>query len=203
MSTEFRVERDTMGETRVPAEALYGAQTARAIENFPIGGPRFPRAFLRALGTIKSAAARINAEMGFLDPTLAGRIERAAWEVAEGRYDGEFPLDIFQTGSGTSTNMNANEVIGRLAGAHPNDHVNRGQSSNDVIPSAMHVSAAKRRPASCCRPWKRCKHPWSERQPSFTASSRSAAPICKTRRPCAWARNSAATRGRWRRRVSA
>jgi fumarate hydratase class II len=132
-----------MGEMPVPADALYGAETARAIENFPLGGRRFPRAFLGALGTIKSAAARVNGEMGQLDAALAHRIESAAREVAEGRYDGEFPIDIFQTGSGTSTNMNANEVIGRLAGAHPNDHVNRGQSSNDVIPSAMHVAAAQ------------------------------------------------------------
>jgi fumarate hydratase class II len=143
MSTEFRVERDTMGEMRVPAPALYGAQTARAIENFPISGRRFPRAFLRALGIVKSAAAKVNGELGHLDRALAGRIEAAANGVAEGRYDSEFPIDIFQTGSGTSTNMNANEVIGHLAGAHPNDHVNRGQSSNDVIPSAMHIAAAE------------------------------------------------------------
>jgi fumarate hydratase class II len=143
MNTKFRVERDTMGEMPVPADSLYGAETARAIENFPLGGRRFPRAFLGALGTIKSAAARVNGEMGQLDAALAYRIESAAQEVAEGRYDGEFPIDIFQTGSGTSTNMNANEVIGRLAGAHPNDHVNRGQSSNDVIPSAIHVAAAQ------------------------------------------------------------
>src|SRR5213082_1459814 len=118
---DYRVERDTMGEMRVPAKALYGAQTARAIENFPISGRRFPRSFIRALGLIKRAAA----------------------EVDDGRHDDQFVLDIFQTGSGTSTNMNANEVIGRLAGAHPNDDVNRGQSSNDVIPSAMHIAAAE------------------------------------------------------------
>ena len=143
MSTEFRVERDTMGEMRVPAPALYGAQTARAIENFPISGRRFPRGFLRALGIIKSAAAKVNGETGQLERALAERIEAAANGVAEGRYDAEFPVDIFQTGSGTSTNMNANEVIGHLAGAHPNDQVNRGQSSNDVIPSAMHIAAAE------------------------------------------------------------
>jgi fumarate hydratase class II len=139
---EYRIERDTMGEMRVPADALYGAQTQRAIENFPISGLRFPRAFLRALGLIKSAAAKVNAELGELPPDLAGAIERAAESVAEGAHDDQFPIDIFQTGSGTSTNMNANEVIGHLAGAHPNDHVNRGQSSNDVIPTAIHVSAA-------------------------------------------------------------
>src|SRR5947209_8980030 len=131
---DYRVERDTMGEMRVPAEALYGAQTARAIENFPISGRRFPRAFIRALGLIKSAAARVNGRP---------EIERAAEAVAEGWHDSEFPVDIFQTGSGTSTNMNANEVIGRLASAHPNDDVNRGQSSNDSIPTAMHIAAAE------------------------------------------------------------
>jgi len=143
MDTEYRVERDTMGEMRVPKDALYGPQTARAVENFPIGGRPMPRAFLRALGTIKAAAAKVNSEMGLMESELAARIEAAANGVAEGRYDGEFPVDVYQTGSGTSTNMNANEVIGRLAGAHPNDEVNRGQSSNDVIPSAMHVAAAE------------------------------------------------------------
>ena len=131
-----------MGEVRVPGNALYGAQTQRAIENFPISGLRFPRAFLRALGLIKSASAKVNGELGQLPADLAGAIQRAAEAVAEGAHDDQFPIDIFQTGSGTSTNMNANEVIGHLAGAHPNDHVNRGQSSNDVIPTAIHVSAA-------------------------------------------------------------
>ncbi len=123
-----------MGEMRVPAEALYGAQTARAIENFRISGKRFPRSFIRALGLIKSAAAKVNG---------LPKIEAAAEEVMAGRHDDQFAVDIFQTGSGTSTNMNANEVIGRLAGAHPNDDVNRGQSSNDVIPTAMHIAAAE------------------------------------------------------------
>jgi fumarate hydratase, class II len=123
-----------MGEMRVPVDALYGAQTARAIENFPISGKRFPRSFIRALGLVKSAAAKVNGRPD---------IEAAADEVAEGRHDAQFPVDIFQTGSGTSTNMNANEVIGRLGGAHPNDDVNRGQSSNDVIPTAMHIAAAE------------------------------------------------------------
>jgi len=123
-----------MGEMSVPADALYGAQTARAIENFPISGLRFPRSFIRALGLIKSAAAKVNGRP---------EIEAAAEQVVEGRHDGQFAVDIFQTGSGTSTNMNANEVIGRLAGAHPNDDVNRGQSSNDVIPTAMHLAAAE------------------------------------------------------------
>ncbi len=130
-----------MGEVRVPAEALYGAQTQRAVENFPISGLRFPRSFIRALGLIKSAAARVNGRLGELPSDLATEIEKAAEDVAKGQYDDQFVVDIFQTGSGTSTNMNANEVIGRLAHAHPNDHVNRGQSSNDVIPSAIHIAA--------------------------------------------------------------
>ncbi|HET8550791.1 MAG TPA: lyase family protein, partial [Bryobacteraceae bacterium] len=138
---DFRIERDTMGEMRVPANALYGPQTQRAVENFPISSLRLPRAFIRALGLIKAAAARTNAELGYIEPELAGKIEQAANAIAEGRHDDQFVIDVFQTGSGTSTNMNANEVIGRLAGAHPNDHVNQGQSSNDVIPTAIHVAA--------------------------------------------------------------
>jgi fumarate hydratase class II len=134
MSDPFRIERDTMGEMRVPADALYGAQTARAVENFPISGRGLPRSFIRALGLIKSAAAKVNG---------LPAIERAAEEVVEGRHDAQFVVDVFQTGSGTSTNMNANEVIAHLAGAHPNDDVNRGQSSNDAIPTAMHVAAAE------------------------------------------------------------
>ena len=143
MAERYRTEHDTMGEMRVPADALYGAQTARAVENFPISGQRFPRSFLRALGLIKSAAAKVNGRMGELEPEKAAAIEQAAEAVAAGAYDDQFVVDIFQTGSGTSTNMNANEVIGRLAGAHPNDEVNRGMSSNDAIPSAMHIAAAE------------------------------------------------------------
>jgi len=123
-----------MGEMRVPDTALYGAQTARAIENFPISGLRFPRSFIRALGLIKAAAARFH---------KLPAIEKAAEEVVEGLHDDQFVVDIFQTGSGTSTNMNANEVIAHLSGAHPNDDVNRGMSSNDAIPSAMHIAAAE------------------------------------------------------------
>lgn len=143
MSGQYRIERDTMGEMRVPSGALWGAQTARAVENFPISGMRFQRPFVRALGLIKSAAAKVNGARGHIPLELARAISEAADAVAEGRHDGEFVVDIFQTGSGTSTNMNANEVIARLSGAHPNDHVNRGQSSNDVIPTAMHVAAAE------------------------------------------------------------
>jgi len=145
----MRTVRDSMGEMRVPKDALYGASTARAVENFPISGITFSRHFLRALGLVKASAASVNAGLGLLDRELASAIESAALEVAEGALDGEFPLDIFQTGSGTSTNTNANEVIAARAAAnapgdltpHPNDHVNMGQSSNDVIPTAIHVSA--------------------------------------------------------------
>ncbi len=143
-----RIEKDSLGEVRVPAHALYGAQTQRAIENFPISGIRFGRSFIAALAIIKGAAARVNAELGLLDVALAAAIEAAASEVSEGRHDEQFPLDIFQTGSGTSTNMNANEVIAaraqQIAGegrVHPNDHVNLCQSSNDVIPAAIHLAA--------------------------------------------------------------
>jgi len=149
-----RVEHDSLGPVEVPADALYGAQTQRAVENFPISDRRFSRPFIAALGLIKSAMARANAENGRLDAAVAEAIRRAADEVREGRWDDQFVVDVFQTGSGTSTNMNANEVIatrateiltGGRAGPpriHPNDHVNRGQSSNDVIPTAIHVAAA-------------------------------------------------------------
>ena len=141
----FRTERDSMGELKVPADALYGAQTQRAIDNFPISGLTMPREFIRALGLIKSAAAQANADLGHLRKAPARAIRKAAERVARGEFDAHFPIDVFQTGSGTSTNMNANEVIAHLcanAGAtvHPNDDVNNGQSSNDVIPTAIHVS---------------------------------------------------------------
>ncbi|WP_240466313.1 lyase family protein, partial [Arhodomonas sp. KWT] len=145
---DFRVERDSMGELNVPADALYGAQTQRAVQNFPISGLTLPRTFIRALGLIKAAAAQTNADLGLLERDVAHAIVAAAGEVAAGEHDRHFPVDVFQTGSGTSTNMNANEVIARLATealgdtVHPNDHVNMGQSSNDVIPTAIHVSAA-------------------------------------------------------------
>ena len=138
----FRIERDSMGEVRVPEGALYGAQTQRAVENFPARQHRFAASFLRALGLIKGCAARANGELGALTPELAEKIAAAADEIAAGRYEEQFVVSVFQTGSGTSTNMNVNEVLGRLAGAHPNDHVNRSQSSNDVFPSAVHVAAA-------------------------------------------------------------
>jgi fumarate hydratase class II len=150
--SELRIERDSMGEMRVPRDAYYGAQTQRAVENFPISDMRLPRAFVRALGIIKLCAARVNAELGLLDAKLVGAIDTAAREVVDGKLDEQFVVDVFQTGSGTSTNMNANEVIagranellggprGGKSPVHPNDHVNRGQSSNDVIPSAIHIS---------------------------------------------------------------
>ncbi len=150
MGEGFRRERDALGEVWVPAAALYGAQTQRAVENFPISGQRFPRRFLRALGLVKEAAARTNEELGLLDSERAGAIAQAAREVAEGKWDDQFVVDVYQTGSGTSTNMNANEVIARRAAQilgwepsriHPNDHVNFGQSSNDVIPTALHLAA--------------------------------------------------------------
>jgi fumarate hydratase, class II len=130
-----------MGEVQVPEEALYGAQTQRAVENFPVSTLRLQRPFIKALGLIKSYAAAVNAKLGALDPPIAARIMGAARRVAEGDYDRQFVVDVFQTGSGTSTNMNANEIIAHLAQAHPNDHVNLGQSSNDVFPSAMHIAA--------------------------------------------------------------
>src|SRR5438874_4152846 len=145
-----RIERDSMGDVEVPADALYGASTQRAVLNFPISGQRFPRRFLRAMALIKQAAAETNAELGLLDPAKADAIAAAAREVAEGGLDDQFPIDIYQTGSGTSTNTNFNEVIAHLAterldgGAtvHPNDDVNRCQSSNDVVPTAMQLAAA-------------------------------------------------------------
>src|SRR6201993_2413639 len=150
-----RTEKDSMGEMTLPASALHGASTHRAVLNFPVSGYRFSRPFVRALGLIKWAAAQANADLGLLDNHRSALIVKAAKEVVEGKLDDHFPLDIFQTGSGTSTNTNANEVIAnrcaQIAGkpigsrehVHPNDHVNMGQSSNDVIPSAIHISAAE------------------------------------------------------------
>ena len=150
-----RIEKDSMGEMSVPESALYGASTQRAVLNFPVSGWRFSRPFIRALGLLKWAAAQANHDLGLLDADRSALIVQAAEEVVEGKLDEHFPLDIFQTGSGTSTNTNANEVISnrccQLAGkpigarepVHPNDHVNMGQSSNDVIPSAIHISAAE------------------------------------------------------------
>ncbi|MDR1440778.1 MAG: class II fumarate hydratase [Bifidobacteriaceae bacterium] len=147
--TDYRTEHDTMGEVLVPASALYGAQTARAIQNFPISGQRLEPAQIHALARVKKAAARANAELGVLDQARAEAIEWAATQVIAGKHDDQFPVDVYQTGSGTSSNMNINEVLARLASqhlgvpVHPNDHVNASQSSNDVFPTAVHVAATE------------------------------------------------------------
>jgi len=148
--SEYRSERDSLGEVQIPAKAYWGAQTQRAVDNFPISGLPLPGSFIRALGLIKAAAAAVNRDLGLLEPDLAEAIIQAAQAIAAGQYQDHFPVDVFQTGSGTSSNMNANEVIAHLASqtagrvVHPNDHVNKGQSSNDVIPTAIHLSAALR-----------------------------------------------------------
>ncbi|MHB8771963.1 MAG: class II fumarate hydratase [Syntrophales bacterium] len=148
MSDDYRSEQDSMGEVKVPADALYGAQTQRAVENFPVSGIAMPAALIRAVALIKQCAARVNGELGLLDGQIGRAIAAAAGEIVAGRYREQFPLDVFQTGSGTSTNMNVNEVIATLASRRAgrpvsaNDHVNMGQSSNDTIPTAIHVSAA-------------------------------------------------------------
>lgn len=151
--TGYRIETDSLGEVKVPASAYYGAQTQRAVENFPISGTRMPREFVSAMGIIKCAAAEANMSLGLLDQKIGKAIVRAATEVVDGKFDHEFVVDVYQTGSGTSINMNANEIISNRAiellggtigskiPVHPNDHVNKGQSSNDVIPSAIHISA--------------------------------------------------------------
>jgi len=147
MADGYRIEKDSLGEMQVPEDALYGAQTQRAVENFPISGQRFGRRFIEALGIIKKSAAMTNAEMGAVDQAIADAIIAAASEVMDGKWDDQFVLDVYQTGSGTSTNMNTNEVVSHRAteilgaNVHPNDHVNFGQSSNDVIPTAIYVAA--------------------------------------------------------------
>jgi len=146
---DFRIEHDSMGDVRVPRDALWRAQTQRAVENFPISGLPIDRALIGALASVKGAAASVNAELGVLEADVATAIHDAAAEVAGGDHDGQFPIDVFQTGSGTSSNMNANEVIATLATrslgreVHPNDHVNASQSSNDVFPTAIHVAATR------------------------------------------------------------
>ncbi|GAB2742464.1 class II fumarate hydratase [Kitasatospora kifunensis] len=145
--TEYRIEHDSMGEVKVPARAKWQAQTQRAVENFPVSGQRLGRAHIAALARIKAAAAKVNAELGIIQAPVAEAIQQAAAEVAEGRWDEQFPIDVFQTGSGTSSNMNTNEVLATLAGeylgspVHPNDQVNASQSSNDVFPSSIHIAA--------------------------------------------------------------
>ena len=145
--SQWRTEHDSMGEVQVPADALWGAQTQRAVENFPVSGLRVEPGLVRALATIKGAAARVNGRLGVVPPDIVEAIAQAAAEVAAGEHADQFPVDVFQTGSGTSTNMNVNEVLATLAGrtlgrpVHPNDQVNASQSSNDVFPSAMHLAA--------------------------------------------------------------
>src|SRR5436309_8463050 len=154
--SEFRIEKDSMGEVKVPAKAYYGAQTQRAVENFPISGQPLPARLIRALGLVKLAAAIANRDLGKLKPEIAEPIIQAAREVAAGKLDGQFPVDVYQTGSGTSSNMNANEVISNRAieliggnrfdkkkPIHPNDHVNMGQSTNDMFPTAIHVAVGQ------------------------------------------------------------
>ena len=150
---KFREEKDSMGAVKVPADAYYGSQTQRAVDNFPISDLKFQAAFIHALALVKQGAAQVNQKLDLLDPELADAISRACREVMEGKHDSQFVVDIFQTGSGTSTNMNMNEVVASRANeiltgqkggkspVHPNDHVNLGQSSNDVIPSVIHISA--------------------------------------------------------------
>lgn len=148
----YRIEKDSMGEVKVPLDALWGAQTQRAINNFQISNRQFPECFVKALGVVKYCAADANFELGLLDKDIADLIKKAAKEIYDGKFQGQFVLDIFQTGSGTSTNMNANEVIANYTNrlsdgkikVHPNDHVNRGQSSNDIIPTTIHIAAAER-----------------------------------------------------------
>ena len=146
-SPQWRTEHDSMGDVQVPYAAKYRAQTQRAVENFPVSGQRLERAHIAALAQIKAAAAKVNAELGVVPPEMAEAIRAAAADVADGRWDAEFPVDVFQTGSGTSSNMNTNEVLATLATerlgspVHPNDHVNASQSSNDVFPSSIHIAA--------------------------------------------------------------
>src|SRR5687768_8617356 len=145
---QYRIEHDTMGEVRVPVDALWRAQTQRAVENFPISGRPLERTQIRAMGLLKAACAQVNKDLGLLDADKADAIISAANEIADGNHDDQFPIDVFQTGSGTSSNMNANEVIASISQAndvdvHPNDHVNMSQSSNDTFPTATHVAATE------------------------------------------------------------
>ena len=197
-----------MGPVEIPAEMIYGAQTERARRNFPISRLRFDRRFLYALGAIKRAAAEVNEELGLLDSERAGAIKQAAQEVMDGKLDAHFVLDIFQTGSGTSTNMNANEVIANRANVilggevgakepvHPNDHVNKGQSSNDVIPTAVHVSARSPWRASCCRRWPTWEARSRRSRRNSTVSTRRGARTCRMRLRCVSDRNSVDTPAR-------
>ena len=190
----YRIEKDSMGEMVVPEQALWGAQTQRAVENFPISGYRFPRGFIRALGMVKYGAARANMSLELLDKRIGEAILQASEEVMQGKWDDQFILDIFQTGSGTSTNMNANEVIASranlLLGAplgtktpvHANDHVNMGQSSNDVIPACMHIAAVESLKYNLLPALVQLKQTLAEKPLASTILSRSGVPIYKTPR---------------------
>jgi fumarate hydratase class II len=180
--SEFRVEKDSMGEVQVPVEAYFGGQTRRAVENGPVSDAPMPLPVVHAVAMIKGLGAEVNAGLGLLPPNLAESISRAAREVLEGKFDKEFVLDVFQTGSGTSTNMNVNEVLanranellgqpkGSYAPVHPNDHVNRCQSSNDVIPSASGSRRADSSPAPSSRPSSGCGTPWQRSRGSSPTS---------------------------------
>ena len=199
-----RTETDTFGPIDVPAEKYWGAQTQRSLQNFRIGEERMPLPLIRALGLVKRAAADVNQSLGILDRKRGRAIAQAAQEVIDGKLDDHFPLVVWQTGSGTQSNMNLNEVIanranellggkrGEKSPVHPNDHVNMSQSSNDVFPTAMHIAAAAR----SCTHWsprsRICRRRWSERRKSSRKSSRSAAPIRRMRLPSPSARNSPA-----------
>ena len=202
-----RIERDTMGELAVPSAAYYGVQTARAIENFPISSLRMPRSVIRAMGLIKRAAASVNQSLGLLDKKPADAIKVAATEVVEGKLDAEFPVDIFQTGSGTSTNMNTNEVISNratelLGGArgsklvHPNDHVNLGQSSNDVIPTAIHIAAGELMQQQLIPALTRLQKSLDRKAKEFDKIVKIGRTHLQDATRCGWGRSSAATRAR-------
>jgi fumarate hydratase class II len=200
-----RVETDSMGEVKVPADAYWGAQTQRSIENFKIGGERFTREFIAALGVIKKACALVNLADGDLDPQVAGAIAAAADEVIEGKLDAQFPLVIWQTGSGTQTNMNANEVIANRAAellgghrgqkklVHPNDHVNKAQSSNDCIPTAMHIAAVERITHHLIPEATRLREALHLKAEAFREIVKIGRTHLRTRRRCRWDRSSRAT----------
>jgi fumarate hydratase class II len=190
---KYREEKDTMGTIHVPAEAYYGAQTQRAVENFPISGIPLPPEFIRSLALIKECAARVNAELGLLDGKMAEAIALAAREVTEGRFDDQFVVDVFQTGSGTSTNMNMNEVLATRANeiltgrkdsrspVHPNDHVNQGQSSNDVIPTALHIAALTSIRRKLIPALSHLGRTLDEKTAAFADVKKSAGPTCRMR----------------------
>ena len=208
-NSNIRIERDSMGEMEVPADALYGASTMRAVLNFPISDLRFPRTFVRALGLVKQSAAKTNMALGVLDEAIGNAIVEAAQEVIDGKFDNHFVLDVFQTGSGTSTNTNANEVIANRASqimggdlgsrlVHPNDHVNLGQSSNDVIPTSMHLAALIAIKEDLIPGMEFLRDELQKKSDEFW-------PIIKTGRthlqdatPSAWGKSSRVLRGRWK-----